>query len=258
MQNNPPESNKGSILQNLFGIEPPQSDPNQPYDNDQYYDDSQGPYDPNQPYDDGQYYDDGQGLYDPNQPVNNQFGPVQPNQYNQSLDPPIANQQSSRVYVEGVKARFRDMSIGAKIAVIIASVIPVALIVGLVTLVSSASKALINAQNDTQRRNDYSELAYKITNYMIENNGALPPNGSLDASIFSTKDPSGDPYKITVIECPSNGICPGSPKLTKGQVYVVKKAKCQDRSLTSTESSRTFAIWGYIENSNLIYCNSSS
>ncbi|MBR3131448.1 hypothetical protein IKG31_02630, partial [Candidatus Saccharibacteria bacterium] len=167
MQNNPPESNKGSILQNLFGIEPPQSDPNQPYDdgqyyddgqgpygpnqpydNDQYYDDSQGPYDPNQPYDDGQYYDDGQGPYGPNQPDNNQFRPIQPNQYNQSLDPPIVNQQSSRIYVEGVKARFRDMSIGAKIAVIIASVIPVALIVGLVTLVSSASKALINAQND--------------------------------------------------------------------------------------------------------------
>ncbi len=232
MQNNPPESNEGSI-QNHFGPEPPQPNPNQPYDN-------------------------GQGPYNPNQPSNNHFGPVQPNQNSQTLDPSITNQQSPNVDVEGVKARFRDMGIGAKFAIIIASVIPIALIVGLVMLVLSASKVLTNSQNDTQRRNDYSELAYKITNYMIENNGTLPPNGSLDASIFNTKDPSGDSYKITVIECPSSGICPGSPKLTKGQVYVVKKAKCQDGSLTNTESSRNFAIWGYIENSNVIYCNSSS
>jgi len=247
-----------------------QYDPNQPYDDGQYYDDGQASYDPNRPeqYDDGQYYDD---QYDPNQPYNDDqyyddgqydnrpYNPSHPGPRNQNpTQSTNIIDQISEMDVDEVKEKIKNMSKGSKIALIVVSA---CLLVGIIIYIvfkSTVIKPLNAAQDDTQRRNDYSALSAKIINYMTNNNGSLPPNGALNSSIFSAKDPSGDPYVVTVIECPSDNICPGKPSLTKGQVYVVKKAKCKDGSLTNIESSRGFAIYGYQNGSDGIYCLSSS
>ncbi len=121
------------------------------------------------------------------------------------------------------------------------------------------------SQADTQRRNDYSNLSIKITEYITNHKGLLPAPGVLDATEYiGATDPSGAAYTITVIDCSSLSSCPGTPELSQGQVYVVTGADCNGTSpsdnyslaLAANSSKRAFAIWGYLFASSP-YCQSS-
>ncbi len=231
-------------------------DPNQPYDDGQYYDD-QGPYDPNQPYDDGQYYDD-QGPYDPNQPER---------PYQQS---PNILDQISELDVDQVKARWKGTSKGVKIAIIATLSCILVYIIIRVVLQLLVANTFSQANQETARRQDYRTVVEKVTRYLTENNGKLPPDGSHDASEFidsNAKDPSGTAYKITVIDCSQESTCPSTPEVSIGEIIIAKSARCSSdgpvdneypSKIKSDSSSRSFVVWGYsASDKTKAYCFSS-
>lgn len=116
-------------------------------------------------------------------------------------------------------------------------------------------------QRDIERRNDYAALSTNITSYITNNNGNLPPVGTLDASTYVNAtgiDPSGYPYALEVIDYAGNyemgwGVNPGDST----NVYVALHATCQNGELASADGARAFAIAGSLEDGSY-YCLASN
>lgn len=139
----------------------------------------------------------------------------------------------------------------------IIEVVLVLAIAGLIFLmVFVALPALQRSQRDTQRRQDYADLASAISNYTTNNNGKLPPasNGKLDPKQYinaNGTDPNGKTYTIIVQEATSSTTITAP---SESQVYVYTKANCEG-SATDTgyaqpkyvNSTRAYAVYGYLE-----------
>ena len=123
-----------------------------------------------------------------------------------------------------------------------------------------ASSDTAASQRDMQRRDDYSTLATNIVNYMVNNNGALPAVGKLDATKYineAGKDPDDNTYELELVDYTENYSIMSYVGFGTTSVYVVWHASCEDDSLTSVESDRAFAIYGALENDPYAYCLSS-
>lgn len=143
----------------------------------------------------------------------------------------------------------------------IIEVVLVLAIAGLIFLmVFVALPALQRSQRDTQRRQDYADLASAISSYMTNNNGNLPPNGSnLDPKQYINKDgtdPNGKGYIIHVVET-SEATNVESP--AEANVYVYTKADCGGTAEGTgyakpkyVNSTRAYAIYGYLDSGT--YC----
>lgn len=135
----------------------------------------------------------------------------------------------------------------------IIEVVLVLAIAGLIFLmVFVALPALQRSQRDTQRRQDYADLASAISNYTTNNNGKLPSpsSGKLDPKQYINSegtDPKGTTYTIIV----QKGSVTTAP--TEGQVYVATEAECKmdDTSgyaqPSAVTNKRAFAVYGYLE-----------
>ena len=145
----------------------------------------------------------------------------------------------------------------------IIEVVLVLAIAGLIFLmVFVALPALQRSQRDTQRRQDYADLASAISSYMTNNNGKLPPVGDdkLDPKEYINKDgtdPNGKTYSISVKEA-ADSMSVAKP--TEGKVYVYTKADCSGSAEDGTgyaipkykDSTRSYAIYGYLDSGT--YC----
>ena len=149
----------------------------------------------------------------------------------------------------------------------IIEVVLVLAIAGLIFLmVFVALPALQRSQRDTQRRQDYADLAAAISSYMTNNGGDLPPDtANLAANQYinsSGNDPKGRPYTIDVVK--NNAIVEIDPNTqddtVQTKVYVVTNANCSGtatkgsgaRMPAAVSSTRAFAIYGYLESGT--YC----
>lgn len=143
--------------------------------------------------------------------------------------------------------------------VVITAVCLLPIIALVVIMIGVALPNMQTAQRDTQRRNDYTYLSESITNYLTQHNGSLPDAGTtLDPGEYMTsKDPSGKPYTIRVVDCDTTNNCPGKPTVNAGEVYVVKNANCGNEALVVHKSRYSFAIWGYLEAGKSAYCSES-
>lgn len=143
----------------------------------------------------------------------------------------------------------------------IIEVVLVLAIAGLIFLmVFVALPALQRSQRDTQRRQDYADLASAISSYMT-NNGKLPPAGvnTLKPEEYINKDgkdPNGKTYSISVIEATGSM---SVTKPTEGMVYVYTKADCGGSEEGTgyaipqyKDSTRSYAIYGYLDSGT--YC----
>ena len=167
----------------------------------------------------------------------------------------------------------------------IIEVVLVLAIAGLIFLmVFIAWPALQRNQRDTQRRNDYSMLSSAISSYSTNNNGKLVKILGSSATATGTysvtlpakqyinkdgEDPDGKPYVLTAVSCgASSGNCKnkitGTPAAQN--VYVVIGADCTGTASNGkgniafpkyNNSSRAFAIYGYLESGNGTYCKDS-
>ena len=144
----------------------------------------------------------------------------------------------------------------------IIEVVLVLAIAGLIFLmVFVALPALQRSQRDTQRRQDYADLASAISSYMTNNNGKLPPAGDdkLDPKEYINNDgtdPNGKTYSISVIEATGSM---SVTKPTEGKVYVYTKADCSGSEQGTgyaipkyNDSTRSYAIYGYLDSGT--YC----
>jgi len=155
----------------------------------------------------------------------------------------------------------------------IIEVVLVLAIAGLIFLmVFVALPNLQRSQRDTQRRNDYSQLAANMSSYMTNNGGNLPANGAdLDPAQYinaTGEDPYGNEYDIVVASCTAhvaNAICTGGTAINAAAtdaagstVYIMKNATCDGVAADGSSipdyntSSRKFAIYGQLESGS--YC----
>ena len=170
----------------------------------------------------------------------------------------------------------------------IIEVVLVLAIAGLIFLmVFIAWPALQRSQRDTQRRNDYSMLSTAISNYATNNNGKLSnilgtnTSKELDPSKYineNGEDPDGYVYGLIAYKCGVNtGNCTsvsapnkqggtrtidGEVKQTGSQVFVVINADCTGDDggkavPAANSSSRSFAIYGYLEGGTQTFCSDS-
>lgn len=158
----------------------------------------------------------------------------------------------------------------------IIEVVLVLAIAGLIFLmVFIALPALQRNQRDTQRRNDYGMLSSAITTYASNNGGKLDrlygSGGACKEQTASKfinqdgKDPNGQDYKLKVCSFSGFAGSSGTEHSTpaEGEVWVVVKANCSGESADTsnaypaeTNSTRAFAIYGYVENGTS-YCSES-
>lgn len=155
----------------------------------------------------------------------------------------------------------------------IIEVVLVLAIAGLIFLmVFIALPALQRNQRDTQRRNDYGMLSSAITTYASNNGGKLDrlygADGAcktLDADKFINqdgKDPNGKSYTLKACKYSAfAGTDHSAP--AEGEVWVVVGANCNGSAPSTsnaypaeTNSTRAFAIYGYVENGTS-YCSES-
>ena len=146
----------------------------------------------------------------------------------------------------------------------IIEVVLVLAIAGLIFLmVFVALPALQRSQRDTARRQDYADLLAAVNSYITNHNGSLP-SGTLTASEYVNADgkgPTGAPYNVTA--CKYAAGCPTSytndTKATnqrEATIYVVTEATCENGTVVSSASKRSFAIYGSLETGT--YCQSSN
>ena len=166
----------------------------------------------------------------------------------------------------------KKTNINSKKGFTIIEVVLVLAIAGLIFLmVFIALPALQRNQRDTQRRNDYSMLSSAITSYSSNNGGKIDRLYGTDASGCNTlvaknfinqegKDPDGKNY--TLVACKADKFS-GHEKPSAGEVWVVIGANCEGSASGTgnaypkkTNSTRAFAIYGYVENG-FSYCSAS-
>jgi len=176
----------------------------------------------------------------------------------------------------------RISNINTKRGFTIIEVVLVLAIAGLIFLmVFIALPNMQRSQRDTQRRNDYSALSSNMTAFMTNNNGKLPSAGKLDPSKYingTGKDPEGYVYALTVVVCTSSSTGCQATNISKTTtssetygtvsttqdkshyVYVMVNADCSGSGSNGAQapkynnSSRAFAIYGYLESGNGTYC----
>ena len=161
----------------------------------------------------------------------------------------------------------------AKKGFTIIEVVLVLAIAGLIFLmVFVAFPALQRNQKDSQRRQDYAMLSSAVSSYMANNNNSLKNltgdkirKNITDWINKTGQDPDGNTYNVDVLAWDSKYTNEDTaPKLqktenneTKYYVYVVKNARCDGGVLKNDGSSRAFAIYGYMESGDHIYCSDS-
>ena len=169
----------------------------------------------------------------------------------------------------------------------IIEVVLVLAVAGLIFLmVFVALPALQRSQKDTQRRDDYGMLSAAISSYSASNNGRLyklakvskasengcNPVNAVEAARFikangdegQAVDPDGKEYVLEF--CTWNGWNDKDGTIksqpASAHVYVVIKANCNGSdgghdSPASDESSRAFAVYGYLASGSGTYCSAS-
>ena len=130
------------------------------------------------------------------------------------------------------------------------------------------------SQRDTQRRNDYSAFASAVSQYLTNNNGKLPTNGTTltPNKYLNSKgtDPNGLEYVVTVVDLSVSGstvteLNAVANTNTATQVYLYTHADCEaTHSQTGAnkpkkvESNRAYAIYGQLEAGNGTYCQANN
>lgn len=131
----------------------------------------------------------------------------------------------------------------------IIEVVLVLAIAGLIFLmVFVAFPALQRNQRDTQRRQDYANIASGVISSAASNGGNFPSTVAATTANVDGLDPDGTGYTIT----PTNTRT--VPTLSAGAVFVIEKATCTQDSGSFTEASagKSFIVYGYLENGS--YC----
>ena len=173
-------------------------------------------------------------------------------------------------------------NINGKKGFTIIEVVLVLAIAGLIFLmVFVALPALQRSQRDTQRRQDYADLSAAISSYSTNNNGVLArlvggknatscKNLSTSATQYINKDgkdPNGNDYNLYACNIASfNSAMTASPNTKvpdESSVYVVVGADCSGSNKDGSaapgqnSSSRSYAVYGYLEGGNNSYCSES-
>ena len=146
----------------------------------------------------------------------------------------------------------------------IIEVVLVLAIAGLIfVMVFLAYPGMRRAYRDQRRRDDYGTFATSVSLYAANNNGLMPSSASdLNGEMLNSDgtDPYGNEYNIGFKDCTSNsdsspcGISksdivtePGTDT-TKHQVYLVTHAECNGATPQYKTGSRSFVIYGAMEN----------
>lgn len=182
-----------------------------------------------------------------------------------------------------------NKNINTKKGFTIIEVVLVLAIAGLIFLmVFVALPALQRSQRDTQRRDDYGMLSSAITNYSANNGGRLyklagasaateNKNYTLDAKRYINnegKDPNGADYILKAYTWAAWKAYTGSNDTgaytkedtvifpNSRDVFVIINADCTGAAKGHdapkyNSSTRSFAIFGYLESGNGTYCSAS-
>ena len=136
----------------------------------------------------------------------------------------------------------------------IIEVVLVLAIAGLIFLmVFVALPALQRNQRDTQRRQDYADLASNIINRTTNNNGnPIKTSGTsiLTATDYvnsTGKDPQGNAYRVSAVDYASGTTYTPQIGSDKFNVYVLYKAKCSTSGSPTSGGNREFIVYGYLE-----------
>ena len=172
-------------------------------------------------------------------------------------------------------------NINSKQGFTIIEVVLVLAIAGLIFLmVFIALPALQRSQRDTQRRDDYGMLSAAITSYSASNGGKLTnlygtsACKTLDASKYINEtgnDPDGIPYILKGCSMTQFSGTAGNYVPNAQEVFVVIGADCSSNGSgsgstaktydynvpTPKNSTRAFAIFGYLESGSQTYCSAS-
>ena len=167
----------------------------------------------------------------------------------------------------------KKTNINSKKGFTIIEVVLVLAIAGLIFLmVFIALPALQRNQRDTQRRNDYSMLSSAITSYSSNNGGKIDRLSTqsacktkLDSKVFINQegeDPNGVDYSLLACTA-AQFLAKDHSEPAAGEVYVVIGADCTGSAPKTSNaypkannSTRAFAIYGYVENGKS-YCSAS-
>ena len=128
---------------------------------------------------------------------------------------------------------------------------------------NSDSSDCLSFDADAEREDDYDDLVSTITTYITNNNGKLPPDGVLDASVYidsTGSDPEGKPYRLRLFSI-SEASSYGAPAISADgtDVYIITKAVCTDDgdgvSATGKDNEREFVVYGALESGASCFSN---
>ena len=128
---------------------------------------------------------------------------------------------------------------------------------------NSDSSDCLSFDADAEREDDYDDLVSTITTYITNNNGKLPPEGVLDASVYidsTGSDPEGKPYRLRLFSI-SEASSYGAPAISADgtDVYIITKAVCTDDgdgvSATGKDNEREFVVYGALESGASCFSN---
>ena len=139
----------------------------------------------------------------------------------------------------------------------IIEVVLVLAIAGLIFLmVFVAFPALQRNQRDTQRREDYSQLQAAVIS-AYSNDGVLPADDA-DSELWEAignngRDPENTEYTVGINTATASGYT--APSLTRGNVFVIKNAQCNNNGQPQyTTDATQFAIFVFFLGGS--YCRS--
>ncbi len=140
-------------------------------------------------------------------------------------------------------------------------------VAGLIFLmVFVALPGLRASQRDAERRENVAIFLESVKKFQNNNRGALPTNWNdfKDKYFKDKKDPSGEPYKLEVVDCKGtiDGPCEENELITNTynnwpndyRIVVIKQATCKGDQVVGTKNPRKLAILNKLEGAG-VYCS---
>ena len=162
----------------------------------------------------------------------------------------------------------------------IIEVVLVLAIAGLIFLMTFIALPTLRRQaRDTQRREDFAQLASAIKKYQQNNRGALPSNTGVFSRGTSSDntwsglyhdylkegfaDPSGNNYTLSVAECGNSIVtdadCNGIAAIQAahftgdGRIYIIRQSRCDGEKAVKSDNPRRLSILYNLESGG-VFC----
>ncbi len=132
----------------------------------------------------------------------------------------------------------------------ISLIILIAVVAAAIFAVRGPIKQIGISTKNAARRADYEFVISNIKEFISEHGSYPNPLTTLPSDLLKGKftDPDGNNYILRMVYCGSGYIaCPGSPKVTVGEILVISYAKCNadDGLISLSDDPNDYAVWGY-------------